>query len=156
MTLIVTGAKIINEKAIERQLTEAFEDWVRQDVKDHFYDQFHDPIWSYSRDTTRENPSARLKNPRAGELRDIDDYGELYESGKDASISIALNGIEASWTWDAKNRSGESYARYVHEGVGTNYGNPRRWTQDLAEPQRFNAGQLKQGLLGHIRSLGAR
>lgn len=154
MTLIITGAKIINQKALERQLTQAFEDWARQDVGDHFYDQFHDPMWKYERDTVRENPAARIKNPTAGQLRDIDDYGELYESGKDVSISIGRTGAEASWTWDAKNRSGKPYALHVHEGTGTNYGYPRRWTRDLAEPQRFNASQLKQGLLEHIRSLG--
>lgn len=153
MTLIITGAKITNIKAIENQLAQAFEDWARQDVAEHFYDQFHNPMWEYGRDTVRENPSAPMKNPTAGEERDIYDFGDLYESGKDVSISIGRTGAEASWTWDAKNRSGKPYASYVHEGTGTNYGYPRRWTQDLAEPQRFHASQLKQGLLQHIRDL---
>ena len=148
----ITGGEFRNGKGLEAQLTKAFEQWVNEDLDEYFYDQFHSPIWPYNRDTVRESSAARIKNPKAGELRDIYDYGELYESGKDVSIAFNFGGVEASWNWDARNSSGKPYASYVHEGTGTNYGNPRRWTEELAVPQKFDGSTVKRALMARIQS----
>lgn len=150
MTAVILGATVSNAKILEAQLVEAFAQWAREDVNEYFKEQFTEPVWPYSRTTTRKNPSAPIKE--AGSPRDIFDYGDLYESGRE-SFTITQGGVDitASWHWDAQNSSGRPYAYYVHEGEGTNYGNPRRWTDVFAVKAKFNASPLRNQLIAHIR-----
>ena len=114
------GAKIIGIKQIEQAIIDAFEDWTRDDINGRFWEkEFKRSDWKYDGTTIRENPQAFIKE--AGELRDIYDYGNLMESGIESyKYQSSSNGASASWHWDAKNRSGEEYAYYVHEGEYTN------------------------------------
>lgn len=147
MSFTVTWAKVIGRQHLEAKIIQAFEAWVEQDVNDHFYDEFHDVKWNYSRETRRKNPNAPLRD--AGSPRDIIDYGELYESGKESfELNRSTMGVSANWTWDARGNSGYCYAADVHEGEGTSAGNPRRWTDDLRIPQKFDRSTLK-ALLNH-------
>jgi hypothetical protein len=149
----ITGARVINAQVIERKLAQAFNAWTRENVNDHFYDQFHNPIWAYDRETKRKNPNAPIRLAQAGALRDIVDYGELYKSGERSyAISETGSGPSAHWSWDARGDSGYYYARDVHEGEGTSAGNPRQWTDDVAMPLKFNSSLLRKELLDRIRA----
>ena len=151
MTAIIVGATLSSTKRLEAQLAQAFSDWAREDVNEYFQEQFTEPIWPYSRETTRRNPGAPIKE--AGSPRDIYDYGDLYESGRN-SFSISQGGVNvsASWHWDAQNSSGRPYAYYVHEGEGANYGNPRPWTDVFLVGAKFQASSLRRELISRIRS----
>jgi hypothetical protein len=146
MSSIVVGAKLINAKVIETKLAQAFEEWAREDINNAYWDdQFKDDKWSYANETRRKNGEV------VTEPRNIYDLGKLYESGRE-SFSITQGGLDvtASWNWDAKNSSGGGYAWYVHEGLSTNV-EPRRWTDELQEPARFNVSVLKKALKGRIK-----
>jgi hypothetical protein len=75
----------------------------------------------------------RENGDTVGSPRDIYDLGNLYDSGVNSyKYQSSATGASANWHWDAKNRSGEEYAWYVHEGKGTNYPYPRRFTDDIS------------------------
>ena len=147
MTLIIAGATLVNGKALEDKLIQAFKTWAEKDLDDGFFeDQFKDPKWEYDGITERKNGLL------AGPVRDIYDLGNLYESGKESfNITISSSSVEASWNWDATNASGKAYAMYVHEGLGANK-TPRRWTEDLYVPSKFAASVVSQDLKARIRS----
>lgn len=147
--ITITGARVRNPQALVNRLAQAFETWAEDDINGaHWDDQFRDmDLWQYDRETRRKNGEV------VGSPRDIYDTGELYESGiKSLRINSSPNAISASWNWDARNSSGQAYARYVHEGEGTNYGNPRPWTDDLVFPQKFDNSTVKKALLNRIRA----
>ncbi len=125
-------ATIINQRIIEEALLNAFKQWAEDDINNaHWDDQFLDPKWKYGGITERANGET------VGSPRDIYDLGKLYQSGKESlTLSQSANGAEAKWHWDATNRSGEEYAWYVHEGLGTNV-TPRRFTDDISTPSSF-------------------
>ena len=90
-------------------------------------DQFKEEKWRHSPYTERENGDT------VGSPRDIYDLGNLYDSGVNSyKYQSSATGASADWHWDAKNRSGEEYAWYVHNGQGTNYPYPRRFTDDIS------------------------
>ena len=90
-------------------------------------DQFKEEKWRHSPYTERENGDT------VGSPRDIYDLGNLYDSGVNSyKYQSSATGANADWHWDAKNRSGEEYAWYVHNGQGTNYPYPRRFTDDIS------------------------
>lgn len=122
-------ARIIGGEQIEKALLEAFERWTKADINYTFWsDQFKDEKWDHSPLTIRANGS------QAESPRDIYDLGELYRSGiKSYRYESSSDSATASWYWDAKNRSGEEYAWYVHEGLGTNEPYERRFTDDVSD-----------------------
>jgi hypothetical protein len=119
---------LIGIGSIETALAKAFEDWTEQDINDAFWDdQFKEDKWDHSPLTIRKNGDS------VGSPRDIYDLGELYDSGRESFTSTNSPGnLTARWHWDAKNSSGKEYAIYVHEGIGTNAGYPREFTDDLS------------------------
>lgn len=123
------GAKFIGGDDIERALLKAFESWTREDINETFWDdQFKEEKWDHSPLTVRANGEL------VGSPRDIYDLGELYNSGvKSYNFQSSKNNAMASWHWDAKNRSGQEYAWYVHEGKGTNDPYERRFTDDVSD-----------------------
>jgi hypothetical protein len=126
-------AKILNQQLIEKALLDAFETWASSDINDaHWDDQFRDPgKWRYDNTTERKNGET------VGSPRDIYDLGELYESGvRSYKFERKANGAEATWHWDATNSSGEQYAWYVHEGIGSNV-TARPFTDDISIPSSF-------------------
>jgi hypothetical protein len=131
--MAIIGAKITNIRSIENALIKAFEQWAEEDINDsHWKDQFQDEKWRHSPLTVRAN------GEQVGSPRDIYDLGALYESGvKSYRFERTVNGVEANWHWDAKNRSGKEYAWYVHEGLGTNEPYERRFTDDISIPSSF-------------------
>lgn len=131
MTIAV---RIIGQKSLENALISAFETWLDEDINGaHWNDQFTDEKWKHSPLTRRENGDI------VGSPRDIYDLGALYESGiRSFKLVKSSNLVEASWHWDAKNRSGEEYAWYVHEGKGTNNPYARPFTDDISIPATFN------------------
>ena len=130
--MAIVGAQIVNAKALERALLQAFEQWTEEDINDaHWDDQFKDDRWKYDGETERKNGEV-VTSPR-----DIYDLGELYESGINSyKFSATVNGAEANWHWDARDNSGKEYAWYVHEGLGTNV-TPRPFTDDISIPSSF-------------------
>ena len=122
------NARLLGAKDIERALVNAFEEWTREDVNGAFWDdQFKEEKWRHSPYTERENGDT------VGSPRDIYDLGNLYDSGVNSyKYQSSATGASADWHWDAKNRSGEEYAWYVHNGQGTNYPYPRRFTDDIS------------------------
>ena len=128
------GARIIGGDSIEKALVAAFHLWAEEDINGaHWDDQFKEEKWKHSPLTIRENGE-----PPVGSPRDIYDLGALYESGvKSLNILAGSNGVQASWHWNAKNRSGQEYAEYVHEGPGTNAGYPRPFTDDIRVEASF-------------------
>ena len=122
-------ARIIGGERIEKALLEAFERWTKADINYTFWnDQFKDEKWKHSPLTVRAN------GEQVGSPRDIYDLGELYRSGiKSYKYESFGDSATASWHWDAKNRSGEEYAWYVHEGEGTNEPYARRFTDDVSD-----------------------
>lgn len=147
MTLIITGASLVNAKMLENKLIQAFKTWAEEDLDDGYFEgQFKDAKWNYGGTTERKNGSV------VGPVRDIYDLGNLYESGKESfDVTIGSNGVEASWNWDAKNEAGRAYAMYVHEGLGTNR-TPRPWTEDLYVPSKFASSVVSGQLKARIRS----
>lgn len=149
MSNIITGATMKNGDALVRQLASAFETWAREDIDDAYWDdQFKDmELWDYGRETRRKNGEV-VDSPR-----DIFDTGALYQSGRDSfKISASNNRIDADWAWDAASPGGYHYARDVHEGEGTSAGWPRRWTEELHVPQRFDASVVKLALLNRMKA----
>ena len=126
--MAVVGARIIGIEQIEKALIGAFEDWTKESINGAFWDdQFKDDKWKHGPLTERRNGDT------VGSPRDIYDLGELYDSGiRSYKYESSANGATANWHWDAKNASGEEYAWYVHEGKGTNFPYPRRFTDDLS------------------------
>ena len=122
------NARFFGGKDIERALVNAFEEWTREDVNGAFWDdQFKEEKWRHSAYTERKNGDP------VGSPRDIYDLGNLYDSGVNSyKYQSSPDGASANWHWDAKNRSGEEYAWYVHNGQGTNYPYPRRFTDDIS------------------------
>lgn len=135
MSMLITGARIVGEQDLMRQLGDVFEQWVRDDVNgDYMDEQFLDRNrWQYPPPSTK-----RKSGDTAGNPRDIYDLGKLYESGKRSfTIKRSATKIEASWHWDAKNQSGDEYAWFVHEGEGPYSRAPRPWTDEIAVPYLF-------------------
>jgi len=127
------SAKIINQQLIEQALVAAFEDWASEDInKTHWDQQFKDSSrWRYEGETTRRNRQV-VTSPR-----DIYDLGSLYESGVESFRLIKnAKGPEAKWHWNAINSSGNEYAWYVHEGLGTN-ATARPFTDDVSIASSF-------------------
>jgi hypothetical protein len=148
MSGVIVSGKIINGKALELKLAQAFETWANEDLDDGFFeDQFKADKWDYPGETRRKNGEPPITEPR-----NIYDLGELYRSGKDSfRITQGGNDITASWNWDAKNDSGGAYAIYVHEGLGTNL-EPRPWTDDLYVPAKFQASVVSKALRRRIKT----
>ena len=131
--MAILGGKIINGHLIENALVAAFETWAKQDINnDHWRQQFQDMSrWDYFNETKRKNGEI-VDTPR-----DIYDLGYLYESGvKSFFAEREGSAVTAYWHWDAKNTSGEEYAWYVHEGLGTNTMS-RPFTDDIAFAPNF-------------------
>lgn len=151
MSVIITGATLLNSKSLEQKLVQAFQEWTDKDInEDYWREQFLFKDWPYNGETTRRNPKAPMLEAGPGP-RDIYDYGALYQSGVESySFSMGTNGAEASWNWDAKNSSGKAYARYVHEGEGTNT-TARKWTDELYYPQKFEMSDVRLALVHRIR-----
>jgi len=130
----IVGAKLVKAHLLEQALAKAFEQWADEDINEaHWDDQFKDMgKWRHSPLTVRAN------GEEVGSPRDIYDLGRLYDSGKESfTIEKSRTSIEAKWHWDAKNRSGQEYAYYVHEGLGTNYPYARPFTDAISEPRAF-------------------
>lgn len=147
MSGTIVGARIINARAIEQKLMAAFETWAKEDLDDgYFEDQFKEDKWGYPGYTRRKSGES------AGTVRNIYDLGELYQSGKQTfQITQGANDITASWNWNAKNDSGNTYAEYVHEGWGTNL-EARPWTDDLYYPQKFANSNVRLALRARIKA----
>lgn len=147
MSGVIVGGKIINAKSLEQKLAQAFELWANEDLDDgYFEDQFKEDKWEYPGYTRRKSGES------AGTVRNIYDLGELYQSGKDSfKITQGANDITASWNWDARNSSGNAYARYVHEGEGTNL-EARPWTDELYYPQKFANSSVRLALKRRIKA----
>ena len=130
--MAVAGARIIGGDNIERALVDAFETWASEDINDaHWQDQFKEEKWKYDGVTERKNGLV-VTSPR-----DIYDIGELYKSGVDSfRLTKGANGAQASWHWDATNNSGNEYAWYVHEGIGSN-ATARPFTDDISIAASF-------------------
>lgn len=152
MSAIIVGASLLNAKTLEAKLLQAFEEWTKKDInEDYWEDQFIFKDWPYKGTTIRKNPGAFIEE--AGDPRDIIDYGDLYRSGVQSySFSMGTSSASASWNWDAKNSSGQAYARYVHEGEGTNI-TARRWTDELYYPQKFEASDVRLVLVRRIKMI---
>jgi len=130
---MVIAARLINQNIIEQALIQAFKTWADQDINQaHWSDQFNESKWKHSPLTRRENGET------VGTPRDIYDLGALYQSGVDSfKLTQSSNLVEASWHWNAKNRSGQEYAWYVHEGEGTNDPYARKFTDDISIASSF-------------------
>lgn len=147
MSGIIVGGQFINPENIVNKLEQAFRVWATEDLDDGFFEeQFKDDKWQYPGYTRRKSGES------AGTVRNIYDLGELYQSGKDSfKITQGTSDITASWNWDAKNSSGNAYALYVHEGIGTNL-EPRPWTDDIYVPAKFQASVVSKALKRRIRA----
>lgn len=152
MSAIITGGSFSNPERLVAKLVEAFKDWTEQDINDDYWrEQFTTPKWKYEGEPTRRrNPAALIKDAR--NPRDIYDYGNLYESGRESyKFSVLPNVAEANWRWDATNEQGDYYAYYVHEGLGTN-AEPRKWTEELAVAAKFDNSAPQKALLRRIKA----
>ena len=129
-------ARIINQKLLENAIVQAFETWLDEDVnKTHWDEQFGDKKWKWRSEPLTERENGEL----AGNPRDLYDLGNLYESGiKNFKVTKSTSLVEATWHWDAKNRSEEEYAWYVHEGEGPHSPRARRFTDDISMAATFN------------------
>jgi len=106
MSATIVGGTFNNPERLVQKLEKAFEAWARFEVNDYFRDQFLEDKWDYPGETQRK--SGEFVGP---EPRNIFDLGELYRSGRDSfDTEKTINGINASWNWDAKNSSGKGYA----------------------------------------------
>lgn len=150
MSAIIVGASLLNAKTLEAKLLQAFEEWTEKDInQDYWEEQFIFKDWPYKGTTIRKNPGAFIEE--AGDPRDIIDYGDLYRSGVQSySFTMGTSSASASWNWDAKNSSGRAYARYVHEGEGTNI-TARKWTDELYYPQKFEASDVRLALVRRVK-----
>jgi hypothetical protein len=143
---MAVSAKLVGIEKLEQALLEAFEQWAKEDINDKYMNLrfLDDGFWPYP-----DYPAGGTKR-KSGEIvgspRDIYDLGELYESGR---RSFFVTNGQAFWNWGARNSSGNLYAEYVHEGLGTNR-TPRKWTEDIVVPQKFHAGREKLALLDKI------
>jgi hypothetical protein len=151
MSATIVGGSFNNPERLVQKLEKAFETWARFDVNDYFRDQFLEDKWSYPGETQRK--SGEL----AGTSRNIFDLGELYRSGRDSfDTEKTINGINASWNWDAKNSSGRGYAWYVHEGPRLFDGNtnlaPRQWTDVFQQRDLFASSNVSKELKSRIRA----
>lgn len=131
--MLKVKATLKNQQVIADALSKAFALWAAEDINEtHWKQQFQEMSrWDYDGETRREN-GAYVESPR-----DIYDLGHLYQSGVD-SFTLQDNGglITARWHWDAKNASGREYARYVHDGTGTNK-TARPFTDDVSLVSSF-------------------
>lgn len=132
--LTIIGAKVTNRRKLEKAIVQAFEQWAEKDInEDHWRYQFLEREWPYAGTTQREN---KKKYPEpVGNPRNIEDWGDLYESGK-YKFSEGPNRADAYWHWGATNSSGQEYAYYVHYGKGTNK-SARPFTDDISIPSSF-------------------
>jgi len=151
MSGTIVGGTFNNPEKLVAKLEKAFETWARFEVNDYFRDQFLEDKWDYPGETQRK--SGEL----AGTSRNIFDLGELYRSGRDSfDIEKTVNGINASWNWDAKNSSGRGYAWYVHEGPNLFGGNtnlaPRQWTDIFQQRALFEQSTVSKELKSRIRA----
>jgi len=156
MSATIVGGEFINPQRLEQKLLQAFQEWTEKDVnEDYWEEQFIFRDWPYKGTTKRKNPGAFIEE--AGDPRDIIDYGNLYRSGVESySFSMGNSSASASWNWDAKNSSGKPYARYVHEGEGTNI-TARPWTDELYYPQKFDMSDVRLALVHRIKmAMGGR
>jgi len=131
--MAIVGAKLINPESIENALIQAFETWANEDInKAHWDDQFKEmSMWDYDNETRRKNGEV-VDTPR-----DIYDLGALYKSGiKSLNFEKTGGEVSANWHWDATNASGQEYATYVHEGLGTNV-TARPFTDDISVASSF-------------------
>lgn len=147
LSATIASARIVNAKEIERQLADAFAEWLEDDVNDEYMSQeFIDDKWPYPPPST-----ARVNGEMAGSPRNIYDTGELFRSGQE-SFSIARGGstVEGNWHWGATNSSGEEYAWFVHEGKGPHSRAARPWTDEIAEPYLFEGSEVKRQLESRI------
>lgn len=146
--LAIFGGRMLTGKVLEQKLVAAFETWAKDDInKDYWDEQFKDmDRWEYGRPTRRKNKKL-VDSPR-----DIYDLGRLYDSGVESfNVDLGSSLVVASWKWDAVGNSGYHYAHDVHEGKGTSDGNPRRWTDELAFPDKFYDSQAKKVLIARIK-----
>ena len=130
--MAVVGVKLIGQNLIEQALIDAFELWASEDINDaHWQDQFQEEKWKYDGATERKNGLV-VTSPR-----DIYDLGELYQSGINSfRFTRSADTAQASWHWNATNNSGNEYAWYVHEGIGSNV-TARPFTDDISIPSSF-------------------
>jgi hypothetical protein len=132
------GTRLINAQKLVTAITNAFENWATEDIDDaHWDDQFQDMSrWDWSGENRRDgsNETRRKNGEIVDSPRDIYDLGNLYRS-KQYSLVKRINGIEAKWSWNATNSSGQEYAYYVHEG--TTKTDARPFTDDISIPSSF-------------------
>lgn len=141
---VIASAKIVNVKALEQSILEAFAEWAEEDIDDKYMsEQFEDQNrWPYPPPVT-----VRKNGETAGNPRNIYDTGALFRSGQETfKVDIDLQGAEASWHWNAKNSSGEEYAWFVHEGKGPHSRAPRPWTDELSIPFLFQGSEPHRDL----------
>lgn len=149
MSATIVGGSFINGDRLVAKLAQAFETWATEDINNAYWDdQFKDMgRWDYGRETRRRNGEV-VDSPR-----DIYDTGALYDSGRDSfKVTPSANVIRADWAWDAASPGGYHYARDVHEGEGTSAGWPRRWTDELYYPQKFEGSVVKLALIRRINT----
>ena len=146
--MAVTGARIIGGDDLEKALIRAFQQWTKEDINEAFWDdQFKEDRWEHSPLTQRANGDT------VGSPRDIYDLGNLYKSGVDSyKFQSSTSAAEASWGWNAKNRSGEEYAMYVHEGTGTNFTYPRAFTDDVSDMAFSFRKPIGRALLSRVET----
>jgi hypothetical protein len=145
--MAIVGATLVNAKAIENALIEAFEKWSREDINEaHWDDQFRDmDRWDWPNETRRKNKQV-VDSPR-----DIYDLGELYDSGvKSYVFAKGRTEVSANWHWDATNSSEQEYAWYVHEGTSKMDGRP--FTDDIAVPSSFFSKGPGMAFVGRVQT----
>jgi len=148
MSATIIGGSFVNPDKLVAKLVDAFEQWAEEDITGaHWDDQFKEMgRWQYDGETRRKNGET-VYSPR-----DIYDLGALYESGINSyNFTLSANVATADWNWDATNSSGEYYARYVHDGYGTNR-TGRPWTDELYYPQKFKGSTPERALLKRIKA----
>lgn len=145
---LITGAKIVNAKELEKAILQAFTEWAEDDIDDKYMsEQFlDDGRWQYPPPGT-----LRKNGETAGNPRNIYDTGELYRSGRESfRVEVNTQGAEASWYWDAKNSSGEEYAWFVHEGQGPYARAARPWTDEISMPFLFQGSEAQRDLEARV------
>ena len=145
--MAIVNAKIINAKAIEKALLDAFKEWSEKDINDkHWKYQFQERKWDYDGITVRK--SGEIVGP---EPRNIYDLGALYDSGvRSYSFSLGSSQAQANWHWDATNGSGKEYASAVH--YGTKFMDGRPFTDDISLPSSFFLKQPGKDLLSRVQT----
>lgn len=139
------GTRLINAQKLVNAIANAFENWATEDIDDaHWDDQFRDmDRWDWSGETRRKNGEI-VDSPR-----DIYDLGNLYRS-KQYSLVKTVNGIEAKWSWNATNNSGQEYAYYVHEGTAKTDARP--FTDDISIPSSFKRKAPGRALIDQMQA----